>query len=158
MALLTKCKTVYALAVPYCKSENSIILTPAFDNTPPGIKFVVDPVLSINEQLIARTEDFLRSMKPTASTASIKEVHQDFAEAFATNSESSFTLYLIELQMDSNSDTSFWLPFIRLMAKLPQSRLRLSYLKALQFLSGAHQEVIKVIEDKELKPGDFTKH
>lgn len=158
MPLLTKCKTVYALAIPYFKSENNIIVTPPFSNVPPGIKFVVDPMQSINEQLIARTENYLTSMTPAASAAKIKEVHQDFAEAFATNSESSFTLYLIELKKPETTDTSSWLPFIRLMAQLPQSRLRLSYLKALQFLSGAHQEIIKVIEDKELMPRDPTKH
>ena len=115
------------------------------NKTLPGLSFRPKPLEPINLQIISSVCDFFHDLDLTTRM----HVVQDFREEFFYQSKS-VALYIVLSDVSCDEKNYQYLTLPAMMKLMPKNKTRLAYMKALQWIAGAHKETIKAISTEDL--------
>ncbi|MCX6118803.1 MAG: hypothetical protein NT027_14780 [Proteobacteria bacterium] len=154
MALHLYCNTPYATVLIAVPVNEAPLKFPNDASFWPGIGFKVDPLLSINDQIL------LAIHKVLPSSGLKVHIWQEYSDLLQREGVMDSTLYVARIdepgsqQLDqpkpSFGETQTWSTLPDLIRTLPKDRNRLAYLKAWQVLSGALEENTKALDVAEV--------
>jgi hypothetical protein len=135
------------VAVVVYKDDKGLYWTAVDDLALPG--------LSLKSNNLARAAETVKSelIKRTAATKLQVVAETDLDLVVQSNGEREVPLKLFYINLDLRESSALkWYPFAEVLKLMTQSRLRLPYMKILQFLAGCHKENLFAVElDDELK-------
>ena len=133
-----KSNVIFLLA---CKDERGVLRFPTSGQPLPGLHFQPDMKLPISEQLVSLGRE------KSGGEDTALEVEQKLVELLSHDGGE----YAVYLGTSSAQAPADWFTMPEMIRVLPKNRVRLSYMKAWQVLSGGFEANTKVLENVDLQ-------
>ena len=145
MTILIHCPTDTAILLLGLKREDGVLVFPSNSEEIPGIVATIDPSLPINPQLLE-----LASRRSGVHTRELS-VWQEFQESVKLPSGENATLYAAKALIIPHSLPDHVTTLPEMLRRMPPTRNRVGYMKALQVFAGGLEEQTKAVELDEVR-------
>lgn len=145
MTTLIHCPTNTAILLLGLKRDNGVFVFPSSSEEIPGILAAIDPSLPINPQLLE-----LASRRSGVHPREIS-VWQEFQETIKLPSGEDATLYAAKALLIPHTIPDDVTTLPEMLRRMPATRNRVAYMKALQVFAGGLEEQTKALDLEEVR-------